>query len=143
MPVGGERAAPPAGEFIPFETPVAASARAQDPAPAAPTTAAAGRAGEGNPSFPSFAGAPSPAVGAWTPAPPAVAEPGAGALRARAVTPSVNLGRASRALQRRLPSALAYYRREGVSTAVWAGVATSVLVTAFAWRARRNGRSSA
>lgn len=44
-------------------------------------------------------------------------------------------------LQRRLPTALDYYRREGVSSAVWAGVATSVVVSAVLWQLTRNGRS--
>ncbi len=54
---------------------------------------------------------------------------------------AMSVERASRALQRRLPTALDYYRREGVSSAVWAGVATSVIVTAMLWRLTRNGRS--
>ncbi len=52
----------------------------------------------------------------------------------------VNLGEAGRALQRRIPAALAYYRRDGVSSAVWAGVATSVAVTAAVWLLSRNGK---
>ena len=148
------RAAAPAGEFIPFAAPAAPAARAAErgaspagasapaapAAPAASAPAAAARAAERGAS-PARASA--PAVEARPPAPPVVAERPAGALRPRTVTPSVDLGSASRALQRRLPSALAYYRREGVATAVWAGVATSVLVTAVAWRARRGGRSGA
>ncbi|HJM74647.1 MAG TPA: MFS transporter [Dehalococcoidia bacterium] len=54
--------------------------------------------------------------------------------------PSVNLGQATRAIQRRLPSALSYYRQDGVSSAVWAGVATSVVVTAAVWLLTRGNR---
>ena len=54
--------------------------------------------------------------------------------------PSVNLGQATRAIQRRLPNALTYYRRDGVSSAVWAGVATSVAVTAAVWLLTRSSR---
>ena len=54
--------------------------------------------------------------------------------------PSVNLGQATRAIQRRLPNALTYYRRDGVSSAVWAGVATSVVVTAAVWLLTRSNK---
>jgi hypothetical protein len=75
---------------------------------------------------------------AWAPAPPALPSSGpGGGLRLDVV---VNLGEASRALQRRIPAAIAYYRRDGVSSAVWAGVATSVAVTAAVWLLNRNGR---
>ena len=53
---------------------------------------------------------------------------------------SVNLGEATRAIQRRLPNALSYYRRDGVATAVWAGVATSVAVTAAVWLLTRDSK---
>ena len=61
---------------------------------------------------------------------------------AAATALTVNLGQASRALQRRVPAALDYYRREGVAPSIWAGVATSVVVTAVLWRLTRNGRSA-
>ena len=72
--------------------------------------------------------------------------PRAALHRAPAATPralerSVNLGQASRALQRRVPMALAYYRRDGVASAVWAGVAASVAVTTVVWLPSRNGQS--
>ena len=54
--------------------------------------------------------------------------------------PSVNLGQVTRAIQRRLPNALTYYRRDGVSSAVWAGVATSVVVTAAVWLLTRGNK---
>ncbi|MEE8336717.1 MAG: MFS transporter [Dehalococcoidia bacterium] len=84
---------------------------------------------------------PSPAPGrggygppSWQPAQPALPDGGPGAER------SVNLGEATRAIQRRLPNALTYYRRDGVATAVWAGVATSVAVTAAVWLLTRNSK---
>jgi hypothetical protein len=52
----------------------------------------------------------------------------------------VNLGQVTRAIQRRLPNALTYYRRDGVSSAVWAGVATSVVVTAAVWLLTRGNK---
>ena len=55
---------------------------------------------------------------------------------------TVNLGRASRALQRRVPAALDYYRRQGVAPSIWTGVATSVVVGAVLWGLSRNGRSA-
>jgi hypothetical protein len=75
---------------------------------------------------------------AWAPSRPALPSSGPrGTLRPDVV---VNLGEASRALQQRIPAAIAYYRRDGVSSAVWAGVATSVAVTAAVWLLNRNGR---
>ena len=53
----------------------------------------------------------------------------------------VSLATVRGALERRLPGALAYYRREGVAPAFWAGVAASVVVTTAVWLARSNARS--
>ena len=87
-----------------------------------------GTAGESRPAEPHHDGSPQeatvPAAMQWT-----------------TVVPSVNLGGASRALQSRRDAALAYYRREGVAPAAWAGVAASVVVSAIVWRMTRNGRS--
>ena len=119
-----DRAEPPAGEFIPFE-------ELGEPAP--------GRNAEPPDRLraePAFVGARLPVFDRPTPV-----RRRAPAATPRAVERSVNLGQASRALQRRVPMALAYYRRDGVASAVWAGVAASVAVTTVVWLLSRNGKS--
>ncbi|HJM88736.1 MAG TPA: MFS transporter [Dehalococcoidia bacterium] len=74
----------------------------------------------------------------WTP--PRKSLPGGASDGGLRRSPSLNLGSASRALQKRLPGAVSYYRRDGVSSAVMAGVATSVAVTAAAWMLSRNAK---
>jgi sugar phosphate permease len=74
----------------------------------------------------------------WTP--PQQALPGGASDGGLRRSPSLNLGSASRALQKRLPNAVSYYQRDGVSSAVMAGVATSVAVTAAAWMLSRGGK---
>jgi hypothetical protein len=118
------RAEFPAGEFIPFE-------ELDEPGP--------GRKPEPPDRLraePALAGARPPVFDRPTPV-----RRRALATMPRAVEPSVNLGQASRALQRRLPMALAYYRHDGVASAVWAGVAASVAVTTVVWLLSRNGKS--
>jgi hypothetical protein len=119
-----DRAKPSAGEFIPFEE----LDEPEDRRSAEPPDRLRAE--------PALAGARPPAVDRPTPGPRR-----APAAMPRAVERSVNLGQAGRALQRRVPMALAYYRRDGVASAVWAGVAASVAVTTIVWLLARNGKS--
>ena len=119
-----DRAEPPAGEFIPFE-------ELDEPAPRRDSEPPDRLRAE-----PAFAAAHLPVFDRPTPV-----RRGAPAAMPQAVERSVNLGQASRALQRRVPMALAYYRRDGVASAVWAGVAASVAVTTVVWLLSRNGKS--
>ena len=119
-----DRAAPSAGEFIPFEQ------------LGEPEDRRSGEPPDRLPAEPAFAGA-RPLLFDR----PTRVRRRAPAAMPRTVEPSVNLGRASRALERRLPMALAYYRRDGVASAVWAGVAASVAVTTVVWLLTRDGKS--
>ena len=113
----------PAGEFIPFE-------EVDEPGPGRNAEPADRLRAE-----PAFAGSRLPVLDR----PTSIRR--VPAAMPRAVERSVNLGQASRALQRRLPMALAYYRQDGVASAVWVGVAASVAVTTVVWLLSRNGES--
>lgn len=106
------------------------------PSPSEPSQAEASRV------YPS-AGPPSPQTPAPEQPPTSTSGPALSITTPQPATTelALNIERAGRALQRRLPTALDYYRREGVSSAIWAGVATSVVVTAMLWRLTRDGRS--
>ena len=59
-----------------------------------------------------------------------------------ATEPAFSLGQARRVIERRLPLAIARYRRDGTASAVAVGVTASVVATATLWLLTRNGSRS-
>ncbi len=152
-PVEGGEASGPAPDAAPPSREATVAPGAPEPPLPTPRVEASSAPAEGTPERRSdgaqrerLAGAAASGSNGSSAAPAAPASEAARRTVARwrreiAIEPALSLGQARRAIERRLPLALARYRRDGTASAVAVGVTASVVATATLWLLTRNGSS--